>query len=255
MRRRAALVAALALGVGLLPLPAFARSTPELLTQQLPAVVAGGSSWVALNWQGTGDVGDVRVTARAVGQGRQVVVEYPENTADHSSLMQDAELATDEIDFTALKLTVPYGQARQLRLQIQLSYTEGGRTHNRNFMVTVPVIQHTGADLEVVTDTLGPVASPTGGWVEVLLSGVAPTLSEVQVTVEGAVAVTYPAEGSSTSLHHDATLVAGETDVARFLVDPEAPPGSHQLTVTISYAKGSERLARTVTLGLEVTEG
>ena len=56
-----------------------------------------------------------------------------------------------------------------------------------------------------------------------------------------ALPITYPAYGSSTSLHHDALLEDGETDVVRFFVDTSgASAGDYTMTVLASYARGGD---------------
>ncbi|GIU92687.1 MAG: hypothetical protein KatS3mg011_1593 [Acidimicrobiia bacterium] len=52
----------------------------------------------------------------------------------------------------------------------------------------------------------------------------------------------------------DAVLTAGETDVARFLVDTSGlAPGVHPFRWEVTYVKGSERKSLEVELALTVT--
>jgi len=50
--------------------------------------------------------------------------------------------------------------------------------------------------------------------------------------------IVYPADGSSTSLHHNARLEDGETDIARFRVDAyDVPTGTYTITIRATYRK------------------
>lgn len=244
-------VAVLVVALAIPAVPAEAKGHPTLLTKETAAVTAGGSSWVVITWQGMGDVSNVRVTAKA--NKRTVGVGYPENTGDHSSLMVDSALLAGEIDFAAFRLEVPYSQTKEFRLQLQMTYEDQGKTRSRSYGVRVPVVQHTGADLAVAGETLGTARPGEATWVGVKLTGLAPSLADVEVTVDGGLPVVYPGDGDHTSLHHDSTLLSGETDVARFRVDPEAEDtGVHDLQIVVSYTKGRDAGTETVTLPLEV---
>jgi|FLYL01.1.fsa_nt_gi hypothetical protein len=238
---------------GLLPLPATAaQAQPELMQDSTAVVAAGGSTWVTLTWLGTGDVASFALTAKP-RKARGVEVSYPANTGDHSSLMRDDELLEGELDYTAVRLTVPYYQTKAFELDLTVRYSEDGKPRTKKYRVEVPVVVHTGADLEVLGDV---PAVPSGGehWVEVTMVGVAPTLTNLSATVGGDLDVTYPGHGTSTSLHSDDVLTAGETDVARFLVDTSGlAPGVHPFRWTVTYLKGSERKSLDFDLALTVT--
>ena len=93
-------------------------------------------------------------------------------------------------------------------------------------------------------------------WLGVEWTGIAPVLDDVTMTVTapaGAV-ITYPAEGSSTSLHYDSVLEDGETDIARFLVDASGlEPGTHSIDVVVVYTKAGQSLKAAGTAVFEVT--
>lgn len=233
------------------------RGGLRLLTRETATLTAGSASWVALNWTSPGGVGDLRVTAMPLGRARRAVeVTYPANTRSHTSPMSDAHLEPSEIDFTALRLHVPYELNRDFRVLLTARWEENGRERSRKFIVQVPVVRHSGADLEQVTAQLEPMSPGTSGWVEVAYAGFAPRLQDVRVVVTDPAGseITYPGYGESTSLHHDATLVSGETDVVRFRVDTGGlEPGVHELELEVRYSKNGEtrRLPGAVRLPVE----
>ena len=234
-------------------LPAQAKAAPELLSVDVPAITAGSRSWIAINWRGTGDVSDFRVTARAIGGSADVEIGYPENTGSYTSLYNDAELSSDETDFTALHLVVPYAVDGKVQLQLQVSYVDEGKSRQRTHVVQVPVVEHTGADLELVTTEAS--IGTEGGWVPLWFSGMAPSLTDFTVVVSdpAGLEVAYPSDGSSTSLSYDAVLVRGESDYVAFRVLPGAlAPGSHSVGIEATYRKGAETGTRTGTVTIEV---
>ena len=236
--------------------PAFADEEAEvsLKTKKTAAVVEGDTAWVALSWSADeGDATNFRIVAQPRTRG--VTVEYPENTGDHSSLMDNDTLSDGEIDFTSLKVSVPYG-VKQVRLRVTASWTSDGENERETYNVTVPVGKFVGDDLAQATDDAGSVATAEPAWLGVEWTGIAPVLEKVSMTVaapRGAV-ITYPGEGSATSLHYDSVLEDGETDVARFLVDASAlDPGKHTLDVVISYTKAGRSLSAKGQVTFEVT--
>ena len=122
------------------------------------------------------------------------------------------------------------------------------------FNVRVPVIQYTGGeDLHQVTASLGEVTLGESAWVGVSYAGLAPRLDDFQLTVTdgGGLPIVYPADGTSTSLHHNARLEDGETDVARFRVDAyDIPAGTYELAIRATYRKdaSTDELVGSVTL-------
>lgn len=224
-----------------LGLPAQAKGEPELLTVDAPALTAGASSWIAVTWIGGADVGDFRVTARPIGGSADVVIGYPENTGSYTSLYNDAELSSSEVDFTALHLTIPYGVGGKVQLQLDVTYDDAGHSRQKVYVIQVPVVTHTGGDLDLVTSEASVPAA--GGWVPVWFTGVAPSLTDFQLAVSGPdlPGVAYPGDRTSTSLFYDAVLLQGESDYAAFraLTDGLAP-GSYDVEVVATYRKGEE---------------
>lgn len=258
MRTRIILVLATALLV-VTALPAAAAPKPkvdrdvELTNYETAAIVAGDSAWIALNWHGgTGDAENFRLVVKKPDPG--VEIRYPANTGTYTSLWADDTLSDGEYDFTAIHVTVPYAAGGDIKLLFTLSYEVNGKPKTNSFNVRVPVVDYTGdEDLQQVTASLGQVAIGDSAWVGVSYAGLAPRLDDFELTITDAAGlpVVYPGDRSSTSLHHDARLEDGETDVARFRVDAyDIPTGSYTIGILASYRKDATvaELIGTVTL-------
>lgn len=237
----------------------------KLETKKTPAVVQGGQGWVALNWRGSGaDASDFRVTATTKVAG--VEISYPETTGGaYSSLMDDDVLSVDDIDFTALHLSVPYG-TKKFTMAVTASWTDGNGTVEKHFKVQVPTIAYSGDDVALVTDvadtnskTLEDGSSQI--WVDVAWSGLAPSLSDVRMTVDSPddIEIGYPDPSGSgqawSGLARDDRLDQGETDVARFRLDPATmDAGAYELAVTLTYVRDGATRSTTGTITVSIGE-
>ena len=236
--------------------PAHADEEAEvsLKTKKTAAIVEGDTAWVALSWTAKeGDATNFRIVAEVRTRG--ATVSYPENTGDHSSLMDNDTLSNREIDFTALKVSAPYG-VKNVKLRVKASWVSDGERESKTYNVTVPVASFKGEDIAQASKDAGSVSVSEPAWLGVEWTGIAPVLDDVSMTVSGpsGAIVTYPAEGPSTSLHYDNVLEDGETDVARFLVDASAlEPGTHSLDVIVTYTKAGRSLKAAGTVSFEVT--
>lgn len=216
--------------------PASAKGEATLVqkTKRTAAIVEGDTAWVSVTWTARhGDVFDVKMYA--FPDAKDVTVQYPENTGDHSSLMVDDTVLEKEIDFSSFRLHVPYG-TKQFKMRIVATWNDGKRDFKDEFVVHVPVGRHNGDDVAQSTTDLGAIGSEPV-WAGVTWTGIAPVVEDVRMTVDvpGAV-VTYPNEGSFTSLYYDDTLEDGETDTTRFLLDASSlTPGAYSGDVTLSY--------------------
>jgi len=227
----------------LIPAPAaFAQSGELQLTKsEVATIVKGTGGWVALTWTAAGgDIAGVRMTV--VSQTKGVDVTYPANTGDHVSLWDNDTLVDGELDFTAFYLDVDETvNGKDAKLRVEVEMVIDGKRATDNFTVKVPVVAHSGASIEQVTDDAGTVPAGESRWVEVAFTGLAPTTSNVSTAVSASgLEIAYPGEGVSTSLHHDAQLDFGETDVVRFLVDAESTePGNYRIDLETSFDGGS----------------
>ncbi len=210
-----------------------------LKTKKTAAVVEGDTAWVAISWKAKNtDATGFRIVASTNAAG--VTISYPENTGAYSSLMDNDTLSAGEIDFTSLKVSVPYG-SKNVNLNVTATWVQDGQTQTKDYSVKVPVAKFKGDDIAQATSDAGSVSKGAPAWLGVAWTGIAPSLDNVQMTVSGPadVVITYPADGSFTSLLYDATLDDGETDIANFLVDAAAmTPGSYIFDVVLSYTRG-----------------
>lgn len=224
--------------------PAIADDEPEveLKTGTTATVLAGETAWVVLSWTAEdADATGFRVVATT--QVRGVTISYPVNTGDHTSLMDNDTLSEGEIDFTALQISVPHDRGGNIRLNVEASWMEDGEREDDEFSVQVRVARWTGDDIGWSSDDAGSVSVGEPGWLGVAWTGIAPSLTNVQMSVSGpeGIIIGFPEGrgGRFTSLHFDSTLVRGETDVARFHVDASGlEPGTYSLRIELVYNSG-----------------
>lgn len=221
------------------PAMAADKAKVKLETKETATIVQGGSAWVAVTWKGDkADATNFRVTATTKESG--VEISYPDNTGSYTSLMDDDVLSADEFDFTAIRVTVPYG-TKSFKLDLAATWNDGEQDVSKKFSVKVPTVEYTGSDVGISTDEAGSVSTLEPAWVGVNWTGMAPTVDDVAMTATGpsGAIIVYPGERSSTSLSYDDQLDQGETDVARFLLDASAlEPGTHEFEVNLTYARG-----------------
>lgn len=231
-------------------------SAPTLLSKQKVDWIAGTSEWINLSWTSTTQLDNFEV--RVVRQSRGLTVEYP-NGADHSSLMIDSTLSPNEVDFTALKVTTDAEIRGTQRAMLEITWDQDGREQKANGWIRFTNKAYQGEDFAILTEEVSvsdnPV-SPADNWVDFAYKGLAPMTSQMQITASGPVPIHHP-QDTFTSLHHDQTLHAGESDVARVWFDPELlEAGTQMLDVTIDYVdtNGNNRQA-THQVKLVVTPG
>lgn len=250
------LVVATALPVAAAPKPDVDTDV-ELTNYETAAIVAGDSAWIALNWHGGGgDAENFRLVVKKPDAG--VEVRYPDNTATYTSLWADDTLSDGEYDFTAVHVTVPYAAGQDIKLTFTLTYEHAGKQKTRSVNVRVPVVEYVGGeDLQQVTTSLGEVALGESAWVGVSYAGLAPRLDDFQLTITDAAGlpIVYPGEGSATSLHHNARLEDGETDVARFRVDAyDIPADTYTIMIRATYRKDAATAELLGSVSLVVAE-
>ena len=231
-----------------------AQGEVKLRTKSTATIVAGDSAWVAINWQGKGELTDFQVVAEAP---RGVEVTYPENTPGFTGLMNGHVLSDKEMDFTALRLSVPYAQTRSFTVKLRVSYKSDGRAVQDDFDVGVPVATYRARqDIAQVTDSLGSIASGDSAWTQVDFTGLAPMAEgfDVVVTDPAGLTVSYPSAGTSASLYFNDVLEDGETDFVAIHVDTTGvAPGTYSLSVKVSYTMAGRTKSFDGTLALTVT--
>lgn len=237
-----ALVLAMIVATATPALAAGKAAKIEAQTKQTAAVTAGDSTWIAIDWLAKdGDAENFEVTVEKIDDG--VTFSYPDNpdyTGDYTSLWGDNLLSENEIDFTAIKVSVPYDARSHLNLQVVATYESNGSIQQKRVEILVPIVTYSGEDLQQVTSDVA-VHQDGGTWVELYYTGYAPLLEgfDLTVTDPGSFTVTYPADGTSTSLRHDDSLEDGETDYVAFRVVTEnADPGTYTLRIEATYTKG-----------------
>lgn len=210
----------------------------KLKTKKTGAVVEGDTAWVAFSWKAErSDATNFKVVVKTETDG--VIIEYPTNTGTYTSLMDNDTLSADEIDFTSVRLSVPYG-TKKVKLKVVATWVQNGKNQTQDYDIKVPIAKFSGDDIAQATNDAGSVSVTEPAWLAVEWTGLAPVLNHIEITVSGpaGAVITYPADRSFTSLYYNNALEDGETDVARFLVDATAlAPGSYTLVVKVSYTK------------------
>ncbi len=224
------------------------------MTARAASLEAGTPGWIAVTWEAIGaDAEDFRVTVQPP-QG--ITASYPANTVDHSGPWADYTLTEGEIDYTAFKLAVPDGYAGDQRVKLTVKYLQGGKKKTKIVHVEVPVQPYEGELFVVETTSLGEVPVGESTWVGVTLSGLAPIVNGISVSVADAAGlqIGYPGDGGATSLTRDADLDRGESDTAGFRIDAyDVDPGDYALMVIISYVRAGAPGSMTVPLSVTVT--
>ncbi len=234
-----------------LPSAAMAKPSVELLTKNTAAVTAGADAWMVLNWTASEDIRDFKVVATKVSSG--ATVDYPTNLGSWTGLMGGHELLADEIDFSAMKVSVPAGYSKKdVKVDLKVSYTVGGKATSDKVSIKVPVAIYTGQALSHVS-TDATVAGGDVGWISMAFAGHAPATSDFSLVIDdpAGLVLSYPSGRSSTSFQRDARLTAGETDFAAVLVDATyAEPGEYTVTFTATYtaSTGPESMSGTATI-------
>ena len=229
------LLACLALAGLAAPAAAQDLSSPTMLSSEKIDWSTGSSEWVHVSWTTEGQLDDVEV--RIVDLSKGLSVEYPSG-GDFSRLRVDGTLSSNEIDFTALKFTTDPSSRGEKKAKIEISWTDATGRRSAEGSLKFSNKKYKGDDFAILTEDVAITTNPDtpkDNWVEFGYKGLAPSTTDMKIVASGGLTVYHPQE-TFTSLHHDQTLHAGETDVARVWCDPElVTPGSHSLTVTITY--------------------
>ena len=124
------------------------------LNASIPAVKAGDTQWVALNWTSlNAEARNLKVIA--VGSDG-VTVDYPEYPVNgYSSGYGDSTISESEIDYTALKLTVDADVSGPMALIVTVSYESDTGTHVNQHEMPI------GDDDDDGGGAIVPISTPT----------------------------------------------------------------------------------------------
>ncbi len=209
-----------------------------LRTNETATVMRGETVWLALNWTAfNADFDNFEVKLKKAPKGVDVVYPGYPKAGKFTSLYDNSTLSEAELDYTAFQISVPTDfRDSSITFVVEAKFKAGKEKFTQKHKISVPLVSHQGADLQLVTTA---ASVPEDGWVGLSYAGMAPFLNDFSVEVNG-VPVEYPAAGTSTSLWNDNVLQGHETDVAKFYVDPGMASGSHTLKVIASYTKAGK---------------
>ena len=212
---------------------------PVLLTDPEIDWMSGSSEWLDLKWTAPAELENVRVVIEPRSPGLEVA--YPANHDGFSSLANDEDLAPNEIDSSSVKLTTTDAGAKQAFVRVYWDHE--GQSHDMVAgRLRLSDDKYQGKDFEVLTEVAEITTDakrPEKNWVELSYKGLAPTTTNIWITVAGHPEIYHPRSAYGyyfTSLHGDQTLRAGETDLARIWFDPEKmEPGEYKLIASVHY--------------------
>ncbi|MBB6627703.1 hypothetical protein H5V45_10260 [Nocardioides sp. KIGAM211] len=229
----------------------------NLVTGSLPSLQAGQEGWVSLIWSAGTDVCDVEVTTKS----KDVVVTYPTNTGDFSSLYINNALAETNTDYTAFKLTAP-AAAGSYPVEFEATFTRlkdsatlkksdnlvhkdvdncSGSSGKVKQTINLPVTAASGAAVSLQTPSL-QLKAGAPSWVALAFKGNAPGLENFRVTVTAPAGfeVVYPGDGTSSGLAQGTKLGVGVTDSTGVRITAvTAAAGTYQLPVKATWTGGS----------------
>lgn len=214
-----------------------ASSAPQLLTDTRIDWLSGSSEWLNLTWTSSDQISNVQVVVQPSSKG--LTVEYPSNHKGFTSLGVDETLSANEIDFTSVKISTDPASRGTKMAMVYVSWDQNGKSF-RSFAGRLQFSNkdYKGQDFAIMTEQASVsnlMDDPDANWIEFNYKGLAPRTNNMKMTVTSDMEVYHP-QREFTSLHHDETLHAGETDVARVWLDPEiATSGNHELTINITY--------------------
>ncbi|MGH2788469.1 MAG: NEW3 domain-containing protein [Actinomycetota bacterium] len=264
MKRLVATLAMCLLGLGLMPTVASAakgKGDVYLINPAGLPMVPGQSGWNGAIWKaGDDDLTEFSVTVTPPS-GWSVV--YPENRGSDTSLYDNDTLSAGEYDFTAFRLSVPENTtlgSYPVDLYVSYSYLKNGKKEkvvSKRFTLSVSVVAPRDPAFDQLTTSLGQLAADSQSWVDVSYRGRATAFDfKLSVTDAGGASVTYPNDGSFTSLNGDSVLEVGETDRASFRVDTTGmTPGMYTMKTSVSHRVATQPRSAAGTLTFEVIAG
>ena len=265
MKRLITGLVACVLAVGLVPSVASAAKGKGDVFQVNPEgvpMVPGQSGWTGVIWRaGDDDLTGFSATVEApAGWG----VTYPENRSTDTSLWDNDTLSADEVDFTAFRLTVPENttapSSHSVEVSLNYSYLKNGKHEkvvNKRFTLAVPVVAPSDPAFNQLTTSLGQFSPDSQTWVDMSNEGRATAFDfRLTVTDPAGATITYPNDGTSTSLNGDSVLEVGETDRASFRLDTSGlVPGTYTMNTNVSHRVATQTRNTPGTVSFEVVPG
>lgn len=221
------------------------NSTPvSQVTMSSPTMNPGQTAWVSVDWKSSADVYNFAVTVAAP---KGYLISYPSDRA-FTSLYGSSSLAAGTEDFTAFKISVPYSASSVAAIQLYVSWTKGSSSSGANgsrqsgadhlnASLQIPLLDYQGSALKQLTNSVD-VSRASPAYVNVDFEGLAPSLNSFTVTVSApnGITVTYPSNGSSSSLNGGTALFNGIPDFVAFHIDASGvSPGTYHLTLNESF--------------------
>jgi hypothetical protein len=216
-----------------------AAATPVvgLVVPVLAPMLPGQSGWVSALWGTTGDICDVRATARGAG----LTVSYPANTGDHSSLYKEDALDAGHFDYTAFKLALDPDTKLATSLSITFAYSDcHGTTKTVTAAAVLPVVAATGAAVVQKTASVA-VPKSTPVWTQLSFQGRKTGLAGFRVTLSppSGLTVAYPGDKTSAGLALATSLPVGSDDFVAVRIDATgAAAGTYKVPVHATYDGG-----------------
>ena len=228
----------------------------SLVVPVLAPMMPGQQGWVSALWTADQDVCDVQVTAS--GQG--LTTSYPTNTGAFTSLFKSSSLATGNLDFTALHVTVDPTVTSSVPVTLNVSYTVlaagqikpsddltkkavncKGSKASATVTTTLPIVVPTGPAV-VQQAAKATVSRSTPSWADISYLGDRPGLSSFHATLtppKGLV-VSYPGDRAFAGLNDNDALPVGQLDHVSVRLDASGlAAGSYTVPVRATYTGGS----------------
>lgn len=201
------------------------RNAPEL------SVARGVDGWVNILLASPVDLDRVRIFVEEDKKGTEVI--YPGYGS--STGLSEGDLPAMGTDYASFMLSTTGDSPDKFDLTIVAEWEEGGQFFRSEIgEIKVELREHDGDDYDFLSEDA--TVSTTGdfaGWVEMDFRGIAPINSDFEVKVKKGLDDVYYPQGNYTSLHHNARLDGGETDVARIWIDPDTLESGTTLSVEI----------------------
>jgi hypothetical protein len=237
----------------------------DLVIPVLAPMLAGQRGWVSALWEANHDVCNIEVTAA----GPALAIGYPANTGGFASLYTSNGLAKNNLDYTALDITVAPTVAAPVTVTLRVSWQElppnvinknddlktkkfacTGPAGSQTLTATLPISPATGAAVIQKTTTVAvPHATPT--WATISFRGGRSGLGNFRVTLSppAGLTVAYPGDAATAGLNAGTALPVGQDDYVAVRLDASGlTPGAYQVPVKATFTGGSFDGRLTVTV-------